>query len=95
VGSLDADAAAAAGSALCGDETTASGAWSSSASERADDDSVFSYLIIGFSSFRVPVKTEGMAEGLAAIPKDADNTASVSCLVRLTVGMHSFCQTWT
>ena len=33
-----------------------------------------------------------MSEGLAA-PKDAGDPASVSCLVRLAVGMHSFCKT--
>ena len=62
------------------------------ASQCADDASMVSYLITGFISFRVPVKTEDVSEGLAA-PKDAGDPASVSCLVRLAVGMHSFCKT--
>ena len=64
------------------------------ASQCADDASMVSYLITGFISFRVPVKTEDVSEGLAA-PKDAGDPASVSCLVRLAVGMHSFCKTET
>ncbi len=55
---------------------------------------MFSYLITGFN-FLLPAKTEDVADGLAAIPKDASDAASVSCLVRLAVGMHSFCKTET
>ncbi len=65
------------------------------ASQCADDASMVSYLITGFIGFREPEKTENMAEGLAAIPKDACDPASVSCLVRLDVGMRSFCKSET
>jgi hypothetical protein len=64
------------------------------ASQCVDDASMVSYLITGFI-FNLSAKTEGMAEGLAAIPEDAGDPASVSCLVRLAAGMHSFCKTET